>query len=127
MKYPTLSSILIPSGYILFRPYCRHFAAPYFEGISSKPKTEIRTDPELYQKEQKQRAIERKIREAKRLELSPNPSTVDKAGKRLSELKQERTALVNSNNDMYIHWNRESPNFKEDSRIDRGTKVVKRP
>lgn len=65
-KYPLLSTALA-SG--LYHPNCRHTHNPWFEGISTLPEEfDEERVREVYEAEQKQRSIERKIREWKRIE-----------------------------------------------------------
>lgn len=75
-KYPLLSTAMAEG---LYHPNCRHSQDPYIEGISNEPpkgfdEGKVR---ERYAAEQKQRAIERKIREWKRVEAG----SVDKDNK----------------------------------------------
>ena len=64
-KYPLLSEA-IKAG--LLHPNCRHSLSTYFEGITTLPKVpDGKKVVELYEEEQKQRAIERKIRKQKRI------------------------------------------------------------
>lgn len=66
-KWYPLLSVAVAHG--LFHPNCRHTLTTWYEGISTLPKP---MNPEQIKKnaalEQKQRALERKLRRAKRLE-----------------------------------------------------------
>lgn len=64
--HPLLSSAMDEG---LFHPNCRHTCQPWFEGISTLPKLNksVEEIQKTYAAEQKQRGIERKIREYKRI------------------------------------------------------------
>lgn len=68
-KYPPLSSTSYGEPAGLFGINCGHMQYPFFEGISRKtyaPTENAEENAEQYQESQKQRAIERSIRAAKR-------------------------------------------------------------
>jgi hypothetical protein len=61
----------------LFHPNCTHTLGIYLEGVT-RPMSETE-NPELYEAEQKQRYLERKIRESKRVEAAALDETARKA------------------------------------------------
>lgn len=75
-----LLSLAMSEG--LYHPNCRHTHGPYFEGISyDAPEFDEGNIKKTYEAEQKQRAIERKIREWKRIqEGSLDPTNKQRAG-----------------------------------------------
>ena len=120
MEYPKLSDILKPSGYILFRPYCRHYATPYFEGITTIPEIE-KVDSELYEIEQRQRTLERNIRKAKRLQvMGATEGDRIKAGAKIKDYQEEIRGIIKKNEELYRHSDRENPFFSEAHRLNMG-------
>ncbi len=67
-KWYPLLSVAVQNG--LFHPNCRHTLSTWYEGVSTKPRpldaAVVRNNAQL---EQQQRALERKLRQAKRLEI----------------------------------------------------------
>lgn len=80
--YPLLSTAMSEG---LYHPNCRHRQSPYFEGITSdrKPLQDEKTIQMRARAEQKQRAIERKIREWKRVQAG----SIDVANRQLATNK----------------------------------------
>lgn len=123
MEYRRLSSILKESGYILFRPYCRHYATPFFEGLTKIPKPE-KIDPEFVALEQDQRRLERQIRKAKRLQvMGATDGDRAKATEKIKQWQGELRDITKKHNEIYRHYERENPYFTELHRLNRGVKL----
>jgi hypothetical protein len=95
-KYPLLSTAMANG---LFHPNCRHTAQPYFEGISTlPPKVDEGRNNEVYEAEQNQRYIERKIREWKRVqEGSVDPANQAKAQQKVQAWQAEMRQHLKDN------------------------------
>ena len=92
-EYPALDDATEPSeeGH-LFHWNCRHTMSPYTEGLTTVPKqteTDARNQ-EMYEAEQRQRAIERNIREWKRREVAAITDVEKDRAKRYVESWQKR-------------------------------------
>lgn len=76
---------------------CRHNFYPFFPGVSTRNYTDQRlaelADPEAYALRQQQRALERKVRDAKRRFIAADAAGVD-TGKAAARLKSARSELA---------------------------------
>ncbi len=99
-KWFPLLSTAIEKG--LFHPNCRHDMGLYIDGRTKIPKPiDAEKDLENYRIEQHQRALERKIRKAKRLVLGTLDKDTAKAYKRqLRALQSELKQFVSEHNDI---------------------------
>lgn len=105
-KYTALS-VAIKAG--LFHPNCRHNMSTFFEGINSTPeKADDKQALENYNQEQKQRYIERQIREWKRREAGAvDPSTQAKAAAKVSQWGKTMKLHINKNEHLSRRYSRE--------------------
>ncbi|MBS6475377.1 MAG: hypothetical protein KH354_05270 [Clostridiales bacterium] len=97
--YPLLSDA-IEGG--LFHPNCRHTLTDWIEGVSRLPElmsgARIRQNAEL---EQKQRALERKVRKYKRLEIgSVEPETAKRYAEKRKAAQSELREFVDEHSDV---------------------------
>lgn len=92
-EYPALEEATEPSeeGH-LFHWNCRHTLSPYIPGLTEVPKPgeTHRRNEEMYEAEQRQRAIERNIREWKRREVAAITDVEKDRAKRYVESWQKR-------------------------------------
>src|SRR5690625_1152160 len=92
-EYPALEEATEPSeeGH-LFHWNCRHTLSPYIPGLTEVPKPgeTHRRNQEMYEAEQRQRAIERNIREWKRREVAALTDVEKDKAKRYVESWQKR-------------------------------------
>lgn len=118
----SLLSMAMEGG--LFHPNCRHTSQPFFPGIS-EPQKHIYNTPnektakikENYQKEQRQREIERNIRKYKRIkEGSIDPKNISAAGAKVKQWQVE----------MRRHL-KENPMLSRNSARERGLGVPYKP
>lgn len=96
-KWFALLSVAIKGG--LFHPNCRHTLLTYIDGVTKLPELipadKIKKQREL---EQKQRAMERRIRRLKRLKAgTENPDTVKTYNKQLRQAQSELKAFIDDN------------------------------
>lgn len=105
-KYPLLSEA-IKSG--LLHPNCRHSLSTYFEGITTLPKIpDGETAVKQYEEEQKQRALERKIRKQKRIVAGTcDKSNLDIENKKLRKLEKQMRELLKKNPELRRNKERE--------------------
>lgn len=99
-KWFPLLSTAVHKG--LFHPNCRHSVSVWIEGRMELPKPldgqKVRERSAL---EQKQRALERKVRKAKRLVVgSFNPAQIKKSKKKLREAQKELREFVEAHSDI---------------------------
>lgn len=97
--YPLLS-VAVENG--LFHPNCRHTLTTWYEGVSTMPKP---LDPEKIKKnaalEQKQRALERKVRQAKRLENGCiDPEDIKKYAEQRKAAQKELREFIAEHSDV---------------------------
>lgn len=97
--YPLLS-VAVHNG--LFHPNCRHTLSTWIEGISTLPKpmdkAKIR---EVSALEQKQRNLEKKVREAKRIAVGKmNPDEQKQANKQVRIRQKELREFINEHSDV---------------------------
>ena len=99
-KWFTLLSVAIRAG--LFHPNCRHTLTLYRDGVTKIPEPidgeKIKMQRQL---EQKQRALEKKVRKFKRLEAgTQSPEIAAAYRKELRQAQQELKAFVDEHNDV---------------------------
>ena len=97
--YPLLS-VAVRHG--LFHPNCRHTLSTWYEGISTMPKpldaAVVRRNAKL---EQQQRALERKLRQAKRLEAGcTDPENVKRYAQQRKDAQKALREFVNAHPDV---------------------------
>lgn len=97
--YPLLS-VAVRHG--LFHPNCRHTLSTWYEGISTMPKpldaAVVRRNAKL---EQQQRALERKLRQAKRLEAGcTDPENVKRYAQQRRDAQKALREFVNAHPDV---------------------------
>ena len=97
--YPLLS-VAVQHG--LFHPNCRHTLSTWYEGISTMPKpldaAVVRRNAKL---EQQQRALERKLRQAKRLEAGcTDPENVKRYAQQRKDAQKALREFVNAHPDV---------------------------
>lgn len=97
--YPLLS-VAVHNG--LFHPNCRHTLSTWIEGVSTLPPPmdakKIRTVSAL---EQKQRRLERRVREAKRIKAGmSDPQNQKRAAKLLSDRQRELREFIKQHEDV---------------------------
>lgn len=103
-NHPLLSEAMAGG---LYHPNCRHTHRPYFEGLSESP-SPPQTSLDLYRAEQKQRAIERKIREWKKVEEgSIDPENKTSAHKKVSIWQAKMREHLKQHPDLRRHYDRE--------------------
>lgn len=112
-NYPLLSEAM-KAG--LFHPNCRHTLITYFEGITQLPKVPkedvINTN---YVAEQKQRYMERQIREYKRIEAGElDSANIQKASAKVKEWQDKLRQHLKDNPQLRRDEWRESYNFIQD-------------
>ena len=94
-----LLSVAVKAG--LFHPNCRHTLTAYREGAREPMRFDEEKVHENYRLEQKQRAMERKIRKWKRLEAAAYDPTVKKAyGNKIKEAQSELRDFINLHDDV---------------------------
>lgn len=94
-----LLSVAVKAG--LFHPNCRHTLTSYREGAREPMRFDEEKVHENYRLEQKQRAMERKIRKWKRLEAAAYDPTVKKAyGNKIKEAQSELRDFINLHDDV---------------------------
>lgn len=107
-KYKLLSEA-VESG--LLHPNCRHTLTTYFPGITRLPI--VPDDKEaikIYEAEQKQRALERAIRKAKREEAGTlDLDSQQKARKKVKDLEKILREHLDNNKALRRNYNREEP------------------
>lgn len=105
-KYKLVSEA-IESG--LIHCNCRHSLSTYFEGITQIPKIPNGEEAiKQYEKEQKQRALERKIRKQKRIVAGTcDKSNLDIENKKLRELEKQMRELLKKNTELRRNRDRE--------------------
>lgn len=110
-KYKLLSEA-IQSG--LLHPNCRHTLATYFPGISKLPIVpDGKAAVELYESEQKQRALERQIRRWKRIEAGTcDVENQQKASERVRELENKIRDHLQEYTQLRRNYNREKPDIR---------------
>lgn len=96
----TLLSIAVAHG--LFHPNCRHTLTTWYKGTSTMPKpmnpAQIKKNAAL---EQQQRALERKLKRAKRLEIgSTDPESIKKYSDRRKAAQRELHSFVADHSDI---------------------------
>lgn len=93
----------------LLHPNCRHNLTTYFEGITSIPKIpDGETAVKQYEEEQKQRAIERKIRKQKRIIAGTcDESNINIETKKLKNLEKQMRELLKKNPELRRNKERE--------------------
>lgn len=93
----------------LLHPNCRHSLSTYFEGITQIPKIpDGETAVKQYEEEQKQRALERKIRKQKRIIAGTcDKSNLDIENKKLRELEKQMRELLKKNPELRRNRDRE--------------------
>lgn len=106
--YPLLSEA-IKAGFL--HPNCRHNLSTYFPGITTLPKApDIKKVLNNYEKEQRQRTLERAIRKQKRKVVGTIDSENLKAEKKkLNELQQEIRSHLEENPQLRRAYQREKP------------------
>lgn len=107
-KYPLLSEA-IKSG--LLHPNCRHSLSTFFEGVTTLPKVPDGKDAvRLYEEEQKQRALERKIRQQKRIIAGTcDENNINIETKKLKYLEKQIRELLKNNPQLKRNREREKP------------------
>lgn len=105
-KYKLVSEA-IESG--LIHCNCRHSLSTYFEGITQIPKIPNGEEAvKQYEEEQKQRALERKIRKQKRIVAGTcDKSNLDIENKKLRELEKQMRELLKKNPELRRNRDRE--------------------
>lgn len=94
-----LLSVAVKAG--LFHPNCRHTLTAYREGAREPMRFDEEKVRENYRLEQKQRAMERKIRKWKRMEAAAYDPTVKKAyGNKIKEAQSELRDFINLHDDV---------------------------
>lgn len=94
-----LLSVAVKAG--LFHPNCRHTLTSYREGAREPMRFDEEKVRENYRLEQKQRAMERKIRKWKRMEAAAYDPTVKKAyGNKIKEAQSELRDFINLHDDV---------------------------
>lgn len=99
-KWYPLLSVAVQNG--LFHPNCRHTLSTWYEGVSTKPRpldaAVVRNNAQL---EQQQRALERKLRQAKRLEIGcTDPANAKKYTQRRKAAQKELREFVDAHPDV---------------------------
>lgn len=102
-KYPSLSTA-IDGG--LYHPNCRHFQTPFDPEVATEPKL-VEVDEELYQKEQKQRYIERNIRNWKQRDAVATGKEKIKTEAKVKEWQKRNLELVKSDSRLRRDYTRE--------------------
>ena len=98
-KWYPLLSVAVKAG--LFHPNCRHTLTSYQEGAREPMQFDGEKVRENYRLEQKQRALERKIRKWKRMEAAAADPVVQKGyGKKVREAQAELRAFINAHKDV---------------------------
>ena len=121
--YPLLSEA-VAGG--MFHPNCRHTLSTWIEGVSTLPPPmdakKIRTVSAL---EQQQRRLERRVREAKRIEAGmSDPQNQKKAAKLLSDRQRELREFIKQHEDVLRrdYWREkvypDAPQLKENDKRD---------
>lgn len=94
----------------LLHPNCRHSLSTYFEGVTNLPKVPNSKEAvTLYKREQKQRALERKIRKQKR--IIAGTCNIDNSKietKKLKDLEKQMRELLKKNPELRRNKERES-------------------
>lgn len=113
----TLLSIAVAHG--LFHPNCRHTLTTWYKGTSTMPKpmnpAQIKKNAAL---EQQQRALERKLKRAKRLEIgSTDPESIKKYSDRRKAAQRELHSFVADHSDILRRdpWKEKAQNIQNDS------------
>ena len=93
----------------LLHPNCRHNLTTYFEGITSIPKIpDGEAAVKQYEEEQKQRALERKIRKQKRIIAGTcDESNINIETKKLKNLEKQMRELLKKNPELRRNRDRE--------------------
>lgn len=98
-KWYPLLSVAVKAG--LFHPNCRHTLTSYQEGAREPMRFDEEKVRENYRLEQKQRALERKIRKWKRMEAAAADPVLQKGyGKKVREAQSELRAFINEHKDV---------------------------
>lgn len=107
-KYKLLSEA-VESG--LLHPNCRHTLTTYFPGITRLPVVPDGKEAiKIYEAEQKQRALERAIRKAKREEAGTlDLDSQQKARKKVKDLEKTLREHLDNNKALRRNYNREEP------------------
>lgn len=98
-KWYPLLSVAVKAG--LFHPNCRHTLTSYQEGAREPMRFDEEKVRENYRLEQKQRALERKIRKWKRMEAAAADPVLQKGyGKKVHEAQSELRTFINEHKDV---------------------------
>lgn len=102
---------------------CRHSYGPFFDGVSHNPydSIQIDEDPEIYENEQKQRELERRIRKTKRelitLTQARNDSNDEFANLGLDKAIQHKNNLLVKQNAQYNQFCKEHDLRPQEQRL----------
>ena len=99
-KWYPLLSVAVAAG--LFHPNCRHTLTTWIEGVSKMPKPlDTQKVQQAAKLEEQQRALERKVRKAKRLQAGlQNPEDAKKAQAQVREAQKELREFVRAHPDV---------------------------
>lgn len=98
-KWYPLLSVAVKAG--LFHPNCRHTLTSYRESAREPMRFNEEKVREKYRLEQKQRALERKIRKWKRMEAAAADPVLQKGyGKKVREAQSELRTFINEHKDV---------------------------
>lgn len=106
LGYPLLSEAM-KAG--LLHPNCRHTISTYFPGITKLPEApDVYKAVDTYKAEQRQRELERKIRNWKRkAEGSLSPENVSYANEKVGQYQKELRIYLDKNPELRREYNRE--------------------
>lgn len=117
-KWYTLLSVAIRAG--LFHPNCRHGLTTYIDGARESPKVDSEKAKENYRLEQKQRALERKVRYWKRrAEAENDPAAKDAYKKAVRKAQGNLRSFIDEHKDVLRRdpWREKTYNMPEGTRI----------
>ena len=99
-KWVPLLSVAVAAG--LFHPNCRHTLTTWIEGVSKMPKPlDAQKVQQAAKLEEQQRALERKVRKAKRLQAGlQDPEDAKKARAQVREAQKELREFVQAHPDV---------------------------
>lgn len=128
-KWYPLLSVAVENG--LFHPNCRHTVSTWIDGVSAIPASrsaeQIRRNAKL---EQQQRALERKVRKAKRrLEGAQDPDTVKRYKREVKEAQAEIRQFIAEHDDVLRrdYWREKTYGVPDTRNAMRETPPTKEP